>query len=73
MGPAGPAPREFAMPKFRVEALEKFIVRTTYIVEAASPEEAEAACKAGQIAYDESSIEEGDEEWIETVFVKRHE
>jgi hypothetical protein len=59
------------MPRYRVEALEKFIVRTFYNdVEAADAEEAEALCKAGEVAYDSSNIEEGDEEWIETVSVE---
>lgn len=58
------------MTKFRVEALEKFVVRTTYVVDANSPEQTEALCKAGQVVYDEKSIEEGDEEWIETVSVE---
>lgn len=59
------------MPQYRVEALEKFVVRTVYVVEASDPQAAEAKCKAGEVAYDESSIEEGDEEWLETVSVKR--
>ena len=55
------------MPKYEVEALEKFIVRTTYLVEADCPEQAEQLCKSGNVAYDRKSAEEGDEEWIETV------
>jgi hypothetical protein len=58
------------MPRFRVEALEKFIVRTFYHVEAADEDEAETLCKAGEVAYDSSSIEEGDEEWIETISIE---
>jgi hypothetical protein len=59
------------MPRYRVEALEKFVVRTFYHVEAAAnEEEAEALCKAGEVAYDDKIIEEGDEEWIETVSVE---
>lgn len=58
------------MPRYRVEALEKFIVRTVYHVEAADEEEAEALCKAGEVAYEGKTIEEGDEEWIETIFVE---
>jgi hypothetical protein len=50
------------MPRYRVEALEKFVVRTFYHVEAADEEEAEALCKAGEVAYDDKTIEEGDEE-----------
>ena len=61
------------MPKYRVEALEKFVVRTVYHVEANSPDEAEALCKAGEAAYDQKSVEEGDEEWIETVSVEASE
>jgi hypothetical protein len=58
------------MPRYEVEALEKFIVRTFYHVEAANAEEAEALCKAGKVAYDDKTIEEGDEEWLETVSVE---
>lgn len=59
------------MPKYRVEALEKFIVRTIYRVDADDPQQAEKLCKSGNAAYDEKTIEEGDEEWIETVSVKK--
>jgi hypothetical protein len=62
---------EIVMPTYRIEALEKFVVRTVYVVKAADPQDAEAKCKAGEVAYDESSIEEGDEEWLETVSVER--
>ena len=58
------------MPRYRVEALEKFVVRTVYLVEADTPEQAEQLCKSGETAYEEKSIEEGDEEWIETVSVE---
>lgn len=58
------------MPRYRVEALEKFVVRTVYFVEAAGPKEAEAACRKGEIAYEEKEIEEGDEEWLETFSVE---
>lgn len=59
------------MPYFDVEALEKFVVRTTYRrVEADTPAEAAERCKGGQEAYDEKEIEEGDEEWVETVSVE---
>jgi hypothetical protein len=57
------------MKRYRVEALEKFVVRTVYSVEAASPRDAENSCKAGRVAYERASIEEGDEKWIETVSV----
>ena len=62
---------------YMVEALETFIHRTHYAVEAgtgpncaASREEAEALCKAGSIPYDSSEVEEGDETWLETVSVE---
>jgi len=58
------------MPRFRVEALEKFVVRTIYVVDAADAEQAEAQCRAGDVAYDHHSVEEGDEEWLETVSVE---
>lgn len=59
------------MPKYRVEALEKFIVRTIYYVESKSPKQAEKLCKAGKVAYDDKTIEEGNEEWLETVSVEK--
>jgi hypothetical protein len=58
------------MRRYRVEALEKFVVRTFYHVEAADADEAETLCKAGEVAYDDKIIEEGDEEWLETVSVE---
>jgi hypothetical protein len=59
------------MPRFRVEALEKVIVRTVNYVEARSPKEAEKLCRAGRVAYEDKTIEEGDEEWLKTVSVER--
>ena len=61
------------MPQFRVEALEKFIVRTVYIVEADDSLQAEATCRDGMSAYESATIEEGDEEWIETVSIENEE
>lgn len=61
------------MPRYRVEALEKFVVRTVYHVDAVDHHEAESRCKAGDVAYDVSTIEEGDEEWLETVSVEENE
>ena len=58
------------MPTYRVEALEKFVVCTEYVVEADTPEQAEQLCKSGDVAYDDKEIEEGDEQWIETVSVE---
>ena len=58
------------MTKFTIEALEKFVVRTVYTVEADSAEEAERLCKAGEVPYDSHEVEEGDEEWLETVSVE---
>ena len=58
------------MTRFRVEALEKFVVRTVYFIEADTPEQAEQLCKSGETAYDQKTIEEGDEEWLETVSVE---
>jgi hypothetical protein len=59
------------MPVYRIEALEKFVVRTVYNeVHATSPQQAVAKCKQGIHAYDSHSIEDGylsQEEWIETV------
>lgn len=58
------------MPTFRVEALEKFVVRTIYHVDARTPAQAEQMCRSGCVAYEEHRIEEGDEEWIETVAIE---
>lgn len=58
------------MPRYRVEALEKLVLRTVYHVEATSRKQAEAFCKAGEVAYDDKTIEEGDDEWLETVSVE---
>lgn len=58
------------MPMIRVEALEKFVVRTVYHVEANSPSDAEELCRNGKVSYDEQTIEEGDEEWIKTVSIE---
>ena len=54
------------MPHYRVEALEKFVVRAVYLVEADSAGQAELLCRRGEVAYEHSSIDEGDEEWLET-------
>jgi hypothetical protein len=63
-------PEEISVPIYRIEALEKFVVRTIYEVEATCPEEAERLCKAGEIAYGDQTIEEGNEEWLETVSIE---
>lgn len=57
------------MPKFQVEALVRGLVRTWYLVEADSPEEAELHCRAGEAEAEHSEVEEGEEEWVETVSV----
>jgi Uma2 family endonuclease len=56
--------------KYRVEALEKFVVRTVYLVEADNAKQAEEYAKEGYDPYEKVTIEEGDEEWIETVSVE---
>lgn len=58
------------MPVYRIEALEKFVVRTAYLVEADDPKQAKQLCRLGNVSYDEKTIEEGDEEWLETVSVE---
>lgn len=55
---------------FEVEALEKFAVRTRYLVEATSQEEAEDLCKNGKVAYESHEIVEGEDEWLETLGVQ---
>jgi hypothetical protein len=61
------------VPRYRVEALEKFLVRTTYFVEADNSDEAERLCRKGKVAYDYHQIECGDDEWIETLSVDEEE
>jgi hypothetical protein len=59
------------MPIFEVEALEKFVVRTHYRrVEAADAAEAERLVRSGKVAYDDREIEEGDEEYLQTISVE---
>jgi hypothetical protein len=59
------------MARYRVEALEKFTVRTVYHdVEAPNAAAAELRCFEGKEAYDESANEEGGEEWLETISVE---
>ena len=61
------------MPKYRVEALKRFIVRTVYYVEANSPEEAETLCKSGDVAYEQKEIigdDDPEDEWLETLSVE---
>lgn len=58
------------MPKYSVVALEKFLVETTYEVEAKNKKEAIRLVKSGQVAYDDNKIREGDDEYIKTVSVK---
>ncbi len=58
------------MPHFRIEALEKFVVRTVYTVTAGSPQQAVRRCRTGRVAYSQHAIEEGDEEWLRTISVE---
>ena len=58
------------MRRYRIEALEKSIVRTVYFVEANTPEQAEQFCKSGETGYDQKTIEEGDEEWLDAVSIE---
>lgn len=57
-------------PRFRVEALEKFAVRTIYEVEAQTAQAAEQLCCSGKVAYENAAIEEGDEQSLETVSIE---
>jgi hypothetical protein len=61
------------MPRYRVDALEKFLVRTTYFVDANSPVEAEHSCRDGKVPYESHQIEGGNDEWIETLSVDEEE
>jgi hypothetical protein len=58
------------MPAYRIEALERFTVRTTYYVTAASEAQAEQLCSNGQVPYDGVSIEEDPGEWLTTLSVE---
>ena len=58
------------MPRYRVDALEKFLVRTTYFVEATDERDAERLCREGKVAYESHQIEGGDDEWIETISIE---
>jgi hypothetical protein len=58
------------MPEFRVTVLEKFLVTTIYVVTAANSDEAERLCKEGEASYEQVRIEEGDDEWVETLSVE---
>lgn len=58
------------MPQFCVTALEKFLVKTTYVVTAADAEQAEQLCKEGAVSYEQVHIEEGDDAWVETLSVE---
>ena len=47
------------MPRFDVEALEKFVVRTVYrSVEAPNRQMAEVRCQNGDVGYDEKTIDQ---------------
>ena len=58
------------MTRYRVEALEKFLVRTTYFVDADNPDKAEQSCRDGKVPYESHRIAEGDDEWVETLAVE---
>lgn len=58
------------MKVFEVEAMENFLVRTRYLVDAETEEEAEQLCKEGRVAYVDHSVQEGDDEWLETLGVQ---
>lgn len=58
------------MARFRVVAHEKFCVRTEYIVEADSVEQAEQSVKDGQEAYNSHEVEDGPEEYLWTEYVE---
>lgn len=58
------------MPHFEVECLEKFLVKTTYHVIADDAEQAKQLCRDGKVGYDDHTIEEGGDEFIEVVDVE---
>ena len=56
--------------KFRVEALERFTVRTVYENVVANDKDAAIKrCQNGEESYDSHRIEEGEESWLESVSV----
>ena len=56
--------------RFRVVAHERFCVRTEYIVEAESAEQAEEFVNSGHADYESHSVEEGEEEYLWTEYVE---
>lgn len=62
------------MPRYRIVALEKFLVTTTYDgVEAADAAAALARVRAGEVAYDRHSVEEEDGDFVRVVSVELEE
>jgi hypothetical protein len=61
------------MPKYRIEARERFTVITVYNeVEAEDVEHAISKCKHGTAAYDSSQPDDdGDDEYLETLSVEK--
>jgi hypothetical protein len=49
---------------FRIETLEKFVVRCQYFVRAKTAAAAKRKVKNGKVAYKNHKIEEGDEEFL---------
>ena len=58
------------MAQFRVEAIEKFEVKTVYYVDAETAEEAEEMCKSGSEPYLHFENLGNDDEWVETLEVR---
>jgi hypothetical protein len=58
------------MALWTVEAMEKFLVKTTYYVEAETAKEAVTMCQNGDAAYEKHEIVEGNEQWIKTLSVE---
>lgn len=52
--------------QYEVVALERFLMQTRYIVGAGSPEQAVARCRAGNVAYHDSTPEDAPVTWMET-------
>ena len=59
------------MAKYCITALEKFVVRTTYHVEAASRKKAEALCREGKVGYERAEVMEGNEQWLDTISIEK--
>lgn len=55
--------------KYCVQALERLLYKTTYYIEADSPEAAIALAQSGNVDYDDFSVQDDPGEWVQTLSV----